>query len=194
MPLVVFAIWRSVILSPLGTPSTYWSIWSSRERSPSAAAWRSRLMVKVLVTLPIRWWTSGVIGFSEERSATPRVSNHVSSGVWTAATTPGAPLSENDSSNAAFRASTGTCPLSAVVVVVSSTESSWPAPPSPPHPLTTRAANAVTTSTIGHLWGIPHAKNIPPLPVEDRRNDATWRNLARPLRPSFRELKLLAIQ
>jgi hypothetical protein len=41
-------------------------------------------MVKVLVTLPIRWCTSGVIGSSECGSATPRARIHVSSGVWTA--------------------------------------------------------------------------------------------------------------
>src|SRR5215212_4512757 len=86
----MFAIWRSVISSPLGTFSTYRSIVSSSERSPSAAAWRSRLTVKVLVTLPIRWCMSADIGSSEERSATPRVPTHVSSGVWTAAVTPGA--------------------------------------------------------------------------------------------------------
>ena len=57
------------------------SIVSSSERSPCAAAWRSRLTVKVLVTLPIRWCTSGVIGSSEVRSATPRVPTHVYSGV-----------------------------------------------------------------------------------------------------------------
>src|SRR5215204_6978958 len=86
----MFAIWRSVMLSPLGMPSAYWSIVSSRERSPSASAWRSRLIVNVLVTLPTRWCTSGLIGSLEVRSATPRARIHVYWGVCTAATTPGA--------------------------------------------------------------------------------------------------------
>src|SRR5215210_3840797 len=199
MPLVILAIWRSVILSPLGMPSTYWSIVSSSESSPSAAAWRSRLTVKVLLTLPIRWCTSGVIGSSEERSATPRVSTHVYWGVWIAATTPGAPLSEKDCSNAAFRASSGAwspppvevaCSVPSVVVVSSAESSSWLLPP-PPQLLTRTAANAVTTSTISRLWYIPYAKNIPSLPV-DQRNDATGRTLVLPTNLSFREDKLAA--
>src|SRR5215207_1719842 len=67
----MFAIWRNVISSPFGTFSMYRSIVSSSERSPSAAAWRSRLTVKVLVTLPIRWCMSADIGSSEARSPPP---------------------------------------------------------------------------------------------------------------------------
>src|SRR5215208_8236068 len=93
----------SVILSPLGTPLTYLSIGSSSERSPLSAALSRRVAVKVLVTLPIRWCTSGVIGSPEARSATPRARTHVYSGVCTAATTPGASLSLKDFLNAASR-------------------------------------------------------------------------------------------
>jgi hypothetical protein len=114
--------------------------------------------VKVLLTLPIRWCMSADIGSSEPMSATPRVSTHVYSGVWTAATTPGASLSEKDCSNAAFRASSGACPVSPVVVVSP-----------PPQLLTSRAANAATTSPISRLLRIPYVKNILLLPVEDRR-------------------------
>src|SRR5918995_51164 len=161
------AIWRSVILSPLGRPLTYWSIVSSSERSPSSAAWRSRVAVKVLVTLPIRWYISGVIGSSELRSATPRARIHVYSGVCTAATTPGAELCWKAFFSAASRSAVDACSPPPPAVVVSAAESSsWPPPP--PQLLTSIAANAVTTSPISHLWCIPHAKNIPPLPVEDR--------------------------
>jgi hypothetical protein len=103
------AIWRSVILSPLGTPFTYWLIVSSSERSPSSAAWRSRVAVKVLVRLPILWCTSGVIGSPEARSATPRARTHVYLEVCPAATTPGASLSLKDFSNAASRSALVAC-------------------------------------------------------------------------------------
>src|SRR5215210_7489702 len=145
---------------------------------------------------------SGVIGSLEVRSATPRARTHVYSGVWTAATTPGASLSEKDCSNAASRASSGACPLSpiviltacsvsSVVVVVSSAEScSW-LPLPPPQLLTSIAANKVRKSPLSHLshlsWCIPRA-NIPHSfrPV-DHLHGATGRNLALPIRPSFRE-------
>src|SRR5215212_3615751 len=143
----MLAIWRNVISSPLGTFSTYRSIVSSSERSPSAAAWRSRLTVKVLVTLPIRWCTSADIGSSEERSATPRVPTHVSSGVWTAAITPGAPVSKKDCSKAAFRASWDKR-ASSDACFSSACSSSWPPPP--PQPLASRSVNAATKSPTNH--------------------------------------------
>ena len=67
----------SVILSPFGTPLTYLSIGSSSERSPSSAALSKSVAVKVLVTLPTRWCTSGVICFPVARSATPMACTHV---------------------------------------------------------------------------------------------------------------------
>ena len=120
----MFAICLSVISSPLGTPLMYWSIVSSSERSPSAAACRSRVAVKVLVTLPIRWYTSGVIGSSEARSATPRARIHVYSGVCTAATTPGAALCLKDFFSAASRSAVDACSPPPPAVVVSAAESS----------------------------------------------------------------------
>jgi hypothetical protein len=148
-PLVIFAIWRSVISSPLGTPLTYLSIVSSSERSPSPAAWRSRVAVKVLVTLPIRWYTSGVIGSSEVRSTPPRARIHVYSGVCTAATTPGASLSLKDFFNAASRSALVACspPL---LVWVPAAES--PLLPSPPlHPFPSRSTNPITRSAAFHI-------------------------------------------
>src|SRR5215217_2609674 len=168
-------------------PSTYWSIESSRERSPSAAAWRRRLMVKVLVTLPIRWCTSGVIVSSEVRSATPRARTHAYSAVWTAATTPGAPLSEKDCSNAASRASSGACPLSPIViviacsvssvVVVSSAESSWLPPP--PATATHQHSRQQGQEKPPQPPLLVHttSEHPPPLPV-DHRYGGTERNLA----------------
>src|SRR5215203_6635249 len=158
-------IWPSVILSPLGTPLTYWSILSSSERSPSSAAWRSRLAVKVLVTLPIRWCTSGVIGSLEARSATPRAPIQVYWGVCTAATTPGASLSLNDFSNAASRSASDACSMPPVVRVPAP-ESPWPPPP-PPHPLPSRITNTVTKRPLIHnRWCIPWANNLNPFPTQ----------------------------
>src|SRR5215212_2174360 len=99
----------SVISSPLGTPLTYWSIVSSSERSPLSAALSRSVAVKVLVTLPILWCTSGVIGTPEARSATPRARTHVYWAVCTAATTPGASLSLKDLSNAGSRSALDAC-------------------------------------------------------------------------------------
>src|SRR5215212_9415948 len=143
------AIWRSVILSPLGTPLTYWSIVSSSDTIPSSAAWRSRVAVKVLVTLPIRWCTSGVIGSLEARSATPRAPTHVYSGVCTAATTPGASLSRNDFFNAASRSALDACSLPPVVCLPAVEPSLLPSPPL--HPLPSRSTNPVTRSTPFHI-------------------------------------------
>src|SRR5215212_1065923 len=144
-------------------------------------------IVKVLGRLPIRWCTSDVIGSSVVRSATPRVPTHVYSGVCTAATTPGAPLSWKDSSNAASRSALDAC-SQPPQGVVSKVEPCW-LPSPPPQLLTSKSTNTVTTIRISALWCIPHAENIPPLPV-DRRNVATGRILALPPRPSFREARL----
>lgn len=65
--------------------------------------------MKVLVMLPMRWCTSGVIGSPEARSATPMACTHVKSGVCTAATTPGASLSLKDFLSAASRSAFDTC-------------------------------------------------------------------------------------
>src|SRR5215216_5703738 len=143
------AIWRSVILSPLGTPLTYWSIVSSSERSPLPAAWSSRVAVKVLVTLPIRWCTSGGIGSPEARSATPRVRTHVYRGVCTAATTPGASLPLKDFFNAASRSAVDACSPPPLVWVPAAESPLLPS--SPPHPLPSRSTNPVTRSTPFHI-------------------------------------------
>src|SRR5215218_2844517 len=145
----MLAICLSVILSPLGTPLTYWSIVSSSERSPSASACRSRVAVKVLVTLPIRWCTSGVIDSPEARSATPRARTHVYRGVCTAATTPGASLSLKDFSNAASSSAVDACSLSPVVWVPAAESPLLPSPPL--HPLPSRSTNPVTRSTPFHI-------------------------------------------
>src|SRR5829696_4737274 len=79
-------------------------------------------------------------------------------------------------------------PSSPVVEVSFCACSSW-LPPPPPQLLTSKSTNTVTIIRISALWCIPHAENIPPLPV-DRRNDATGRNLALPPRPSVREARI----
>src|SRR5215207_8859505 len=139
----------SVILSPLGTSLTYLSIGSSSERSPSSAALSKRVAVKVLVTLPIRWCTSGVIGSPEARSATPRALTHVYWEVCTAATTPGASLSLKDFFNAASRSAL-VARWPPPLVWVPAAES--PLLPSPPlHPLPSRSTNPVARSSPFHI-------------------------------------------
>jgi hypothetical protein len=104
--------------------------------------------VKVLVTLPIRWCTSGVIGFLEARSATPRAPTHVYWGVCTAATTPGASLSRKDFFNAASRSALDAHPLPPVVCLPAA-ESPWPPPP-PLHLIPSRMTNPVTKMPTFH--------------------------------------------
>src|SRR5215213_3415202 len=174
----------SVISSPLGTPLTYLSIVSSSERSPSPAAWRSRVAVKVLVTLPIRWYTSGVMGRSEVRFATPRARIHVYWGVCTAATTPGVALCLKDFLSAASRSAVDDCSPPPLAWEPAAECSSWPPPP--PQLLISIAANTITTSPISRPRCIPHTKNISPLLVAARYG-ATVRNPVLPLCPSFRE-------
>src|SRR5215213_7492777 len=174
----------SVISSPLGTPLTYWSIVSSSERSPSPAAWRSRVAVKVLVTLPIRWYTSVVIGFLVVRLRTPRACTHVQRGVCTAATTPGASLCLKDFFSAASRSAVVACSPPPLAWELAAECSSWPPPP--PQLLTSIVANAITPSPISHPRCIPPTKNIPPL-LAAARYGATVRNPVPPLYLSFRE-------
>src|SRR5215217_9258323 len=149
----------SVILSPLGTHLTYLSIGSSSERSPSSAALSKRVAVKVLVTLPIRWCTSGVIGSPEVRSATPRALTHVYWGVCTAATTPGASLSSKDFFNAASRSALVACSPPPLVWGPAAESPLLPSPP--PHPIPRKSTNTATKSPLSHLrWCTPRA-NIP---------------------------------
>src|SRR5215204_1829236 len=137
-------IWCNVILSPFGTPLMYWSIVSSSERSPSLAALSRRVAVKVLVTLPTLWCTSGVIGSPEARSATPIARTHVKSGGCTAATTPGASLSLKDFLSAASRSAFDTCVPPPEVCLRAAPS----LPPSPPlHPPPSRSPSPLTSSS-----------------------------------------------
>src|SRR5215210_946598 len=143
------AICLSVISSPLGTPFMYLSIVSSSERSPSSAALSRRVAVKVLVMLPIRWCTSGVIGFPEARSATPMACTHVYRGACTAATTPGASLSLKDFFSAASRSAVIACSPPLLVWVPAAESPLLPSPP--PHPLPSRSTNRIARIAAFHI-------------------------------------------
>src|SRR5919112_4755195 len=143
------AICLSVISPPLATPLTYWSMVSSSERSPSSAALSRRVAVKVLVTLPILWCISGVIGLPLARSATPLACTHVKSGVCTAAITPGASLSSKDFFSAASRSALVACSPSLLEWVPAEESPLLPSPP--PHPLPSRSTNPLTRSAAFHI-------------------------------------------
>src|SRR5215210_9489038 len=99
--------------------------------------------------LPIRWCTSGVIGFPEARSATPMACTHVYRGVCTAATTPGASLSLKDFFSAASRSASIACSPPLLVWVPAAESPLLPSPP--PHPLPSRSNNAITRSAAFHI-------------------------------------------
>nr|WP_244629528.1 hypothetical protein [Martelella limonii] len=71
-PLVMFASWRMVARSPLGTPSTYWSIVSSSDTFPSSTSCKSAVTVNVLVTGPMRVCMPTSIGAPVSGPATPK--------------------------------------------------------------------------------------------------------------------------
>src|SRR5215211_8552443 len=95
------ATWRSVILSPPGTPGMYLPILSSSDNLPSPTSCMSSAPVKVFVTDPIRWWTSTRIRAFVRVSAIPIALTHRPFGVCTATTAPGVDAARNPARAAA---------------------------------------------------------------------------------------------
>src|SRR5215211_4282116 len=95
------ATWRSVILSPPGTPGMYLPILSSSDNLPSPTSCMSSAPVNVLVTDPIRWWTYTRIRAFVRVSAIPIALTHRPLGVCTATTAPGVDAARNPARAAA---------------------------------------------------------------------------------------------